>query len=374
MKYEIKKILGDKIIWIAIALLFVLAVFYSTTNDHAYQWMDRDIFDNYCGSYNEETLKNLPSSGKSEAERVAYLKIGYIIENQQQILNERYNTARRALKLSETGNEFSQLVNKRIYEIYIQEINFEIYDSNLISDNVTEYQIGFVKIGLLFLIAIITIRIFNIDVDNSMISMLRSSKRGRLKVYLNKFLAVFIISAVINIIILLISLLPLFRFGHLSDLLQPIQSLSMMNMSPYLINNLEYIIIVYILTILGTAAFIGGIIILCNLFRKIIVSISISTLLIGFGYVFSKNMLNESLFANDLLMRSSNIFVVAARWFTNIFMLFRPQMYLESIEYLYGEGIMINSIVLVIIINIVLAVGLCFIGYLVYTKNGRKSI
>lgn len=374
MKYEIKKILCDKIIWIAIAVLFVLAVFYSTTNDHAYLWMDREVFDSYCGIYNEETLESLPSSGKSEAERVAYLKVGFIIENQQQILNERYNTAKRALKLSETGNEFSQFVNKRIYEIYIREINFEIYDSNLISDNVTEYQIGFVKIGLLFLIAIITIRIFNIDVDNSMISMLRSSKRGRLKVYLNKFLAVFIVSAVINIIILLISLLPLFRFGHLSDLLQPIQSLSMMNMSPYLINNLEYIIIVYILTLLGTAAFIGGIIILCNVFRKIIVSISISTLLIGFEYVFSKNMLNESLFTNDLLMRSSNIFVVTARWFTNIFMLFRPQMYLESIEYLYGEGIMINSIVLVIIINIVLAVGLFFIGYLVYTKNGRKSI
>lgn len=383
MRYEIKKIIADKILWVILILTVLMSV-YVSFNPYI-NLVKSEIMSEYTGSYDENTVKEIENvldnyvSSVSDNEydyvRGGYMHIIMQINEYNEINDYRKLIVKRAERLKESEDSYISALNKKLYESYNKSIEFELYDTEFIEialSNIGSYG----TLMAVFFASVFAIRIFGVDTDNGVQSLIRSSKKGRLKVYLNKIKCLMAGNLILILITMPVLFLREFIYGNLTDFLQPVQSLTNFKESYFSINILELLGIIFIIQFIGMMIVSGISVIIACIFKKLILSLMVSVLTTSICYFLYRYIIISTLakymtFSN--IFNDNRLFVIIISKFTNIFMIFMPHLYLEVPLHSNIFGIPVSTTFIAMVVNIFVMCLLMVLGFLIYNKRYRKN-
>lgn len=230
MKYEIKKIIKDKIIWIVFAAVMAISIYmslYHTKPSGFIKNLDEQIEDSNSSSYH------------------------YVEECYEKVIDYRKNTCVTAKRLSKSKDYYTAKLNQKILSDYEKKIEFKsVYFNHYINKSIGNMG-NYASVLFLMFFCFIIVKIFYADINNDMLGYVKSTYKGYKKVYWNKMKSLLIIAFLISLLRCSISLLPQILYGSFRDMLNPIQSVEVLWMSPFNINLIELFLLFIILYMLG---------------------------------------------------------------------------------------------------------------------------
>ena len=372
MKYEIKKIIQDKIIWISFLVIFLFGIYtnmYNTRNDMGIAI--ESAFEYYRDN-NIDEIFNIISYGnekdKPEYSNSVLLQIDYF-STVTEYRNKVYNTADR---LSNSADEYISRLNQAIKEAFSENINFEVFYDNYLERAVV-FNCGYAMPLIMFLMCVIVIRMFNVDTDNNMIHMIRTTYRGRRKTYFNKIKSIAIIAMFMSVVVEFIALLPQLLYGHKEDFFQPIQSLERFQKSPFNINLMELFIIYILMTVLGLLCVAMLSVVIVTFTKKYAISL-MTTLLVTCGMYFLFYYVTVIDYVDTLTIASdTRAITMIGRMILPVMYAFYPTSYFEITEYVNVAGCPVYRVYIAMFIIMVFTVVFMFIGMIVYNKRYRRN-
>lgn len=348
LKFEILKLLGNKIILICIIVSILLSIYYADKTSDS----KNGKFSDYEGTYtqdlynkieNEYTLaktkyelvKNkhtgVNQSGinqnevqQNEVQQNSNLLEGFSSEDiknmsadkKKQITNNFYewsnlmgkaNLCKNVIdyrskvvkvgeRLKTSSDEYTSAVNKKIVEMYSQKVNFVIRHEN-ISDNIVDNKWKFVEYSdYINIIAIIinVCGIFIIEHNCNTYSMIYSSFKSRKELYMKKVAVAVLISFVLAITTTVLQIIFLVKNDSFSDVMgYDIQNVSYFQHSPYDIKMYQLWIIIGLLRFLGYLTIVMIVTFITTFFKKSIVPFSIGTVMFCGGFALFSRLLDK---------------------------------------------------------------------------------
>lgn len=388
MRYEIKKIITDKILWV-ILLAAILMTAYVSLN-YGVDMYDANmdtmrVISDYTGAYDDNTVEEIENILENyEApmrENEDYIMRGYYniltqINKYNEINDYRKTVVKKADRLKNSKDSYTAALNQRMYDDFNNSIQFEIYYSVFIENALSNIG-SYGTIIAVFLAGVLAIRIFAVDVENGMQSLIRSSKKGRFKVYRNKIQCLMAGNLIIIFITISILLLREFIYGNLTDFLQPVQSLTQFEKSGLSVNILELFGIVFIIQFIGMMIVSGISVIIACIFKRQILSLMVSVLITSisfflYRYLILSNIVRyRAVFSN--IFNDDGLFVIIISRFTNVFMVFMPHLYLEAPVYSNIFGVPVSTTFITVMFNVFIMCLLIVLGFFIYNRRYRKN-
>lgn len=344
MKYELKKVIGHKLIWICFIVLLVLYV--------------------YTGIYYAQI--------KYDANIDANNQIKYQQEMYDNILEYRSTVVKNARRLAKSKNEYVSVLNNKLLDIYSESIELSSYDNRAI-ESILENGGGIGMVLCIFICCIFALKIFCVDTDNAMQGMIVSSPKGSGHTYINKWLCILLVDITLVITVFVVRLIPLLIYGSLSDMLQPIQSIEVYYKSPYNISILEYYIITLVMSCIEIIVISAICVIIINLFKDIVIPMVISVLLSAANMAITLWIVLKVVVETDVVNSASAVVTMILRY-TPIFYINNTKAYFSSAQYvdIFSNPISILNVSMVT--NILTSIALIMIGFILYIRRQKMSV
>ena len=344
MKFEFKKVIGHKLIWICFIVLMVLCI--------------------YTGIHYAQV--------KYDASFDASYRIKYQQEMYNNISEYRSTVVKNARRLAKSENEYVSALNNKLLDVYSKSIELSAYDSRAM-ESVLENGGGIGMVLCIFICCIFALKVFFVDTDNVMQGMIMSSPKGKGYIYKNKWICILLVDITLVIIVFAVRLIPLLIYGSLSDILQPIQSIEVYSKSPYNISILEYYIMTLVMSCIEIIVISAICVIVINLFKDIVIPIVISVLLSAASMAITLWIILKVVVETDVV-NSSSVIVTTILRYTPIFYINNTKAYFASAQYLDMFGYPISILNVSMVTNILTSIVLILIGFILYIRRQKMSV
>ncbi len=200
MKYEIKKIVKNKVLIILFLATVAVSIFVSL----------RHL------SYNEDDVK-VYENPSSESYK-------YKLDYYDSVNEYREKVCRIADRLKNSSDEYVAALNSELKNSYQEQLSFvTVFYTTFIAKSMWNSS----DIGTLFFLVFFlsfVAQMFFSDVSTNMICMLRTTYKTK-KIFWNKLKCIFLVSVLISVLKVAIEYLPQWIHGNIIDLTNPIQSI-----------------------------------------------------------------------------------------------------------------------------------------------------
>ena len=347
MKYEIKKIVKNKMLIILFLISIIVSVFVA---------LKGLSYDGLFKSFDEE-YEN-PSSGSYK----------YMLDYYDSVKEYREKICRIADRLINSPDENVVALNSKIKDSYDDELSFVTVFYTLFVDRSigNGSNIGTPLFLILFLAVVA--QMFYTDVSNDMICMLRTTYRTK-KVFWNKIKCIFLISGLISVLKVAIDFLPQWMYGDIIDLTNPIQCLELFKESPYNISILSFIGIKVLLIMLSLLT--TGIIIIAfaNILKKLPKLITAVLLTGGITYYMYYYLTRVNYVSLIGITEDDRWFTNIVRRFTTVFTLFEPGSFFVKAEYINIFGMPVRLLTVTVTSSVVFVVIMVFVCRYLYLRR-----
>lgn len=393
MKYEIRKIIGCKVIVISLALAFVFGLLFTYNvyikggnGGNRSEYVDKDEYNLYTGKYSEdkkqmidnkvESLQNVYEETQSEQtlrEMLVYLRLAGDAGNAESAIMYREGVVDNSQKLMESESDYYKRLNKKVNNIYKKPLNFSIGKSDIlrkVSDVFSATNL--VDIVFVMVLILFSSYLFLNEHKCNTYNMIKSSYRGDGKTYWNKIMTAVIFTIIVSII-QTISMTVLAVFvGGMEQWKTIIQLNSIFTYSPYNFNVFEMVIVVTVMRTIGYFTLVSLFVCVSLFFRRNIVPLAISTL-IGIGGYAACYIMSGKYFATyGGVIREAALYKMI-RKYTPYPLINAGIDYIKMYEPVNILGYPVPLMNIAIISNVVIAVFVVLAGYSIYSGNFRKK-
>ncbi len=392
MKYEFKKIIKCKVIWIIYVITIVLSLYNSLTNTHndiEGAKEQKIIYDKYMHLPQGDDIKAMLEADYSEylndkatkpltngidINESVYLELINKVNYFDDVKEYRNNVVNASEYLMKYSDNYISRLNAKLYHQYNKDLSFYLFEDKYLQRAIL-LQTSYLSVIMLLGICTIAIYAFYIDRKNNITILMYTSKNGRTKTYINKLKTIFALIIILQIITSIISLIPQFVLGDLNDFFQPIQSSEQFMYSPYNMNYLELLLIVVLMNItacliISTIAIIS-IIAIKNVIVPLIISLIISASLF-MSYMLVVSHTSISYGAQLTALHSDFWLFNLCKKYSIIFYLFNSSVYFEFSEQVNILNFPISRLVMTMGLNFIILVIMIIVGLKLYTKKPRR--
>ena len=392
MKYEIKKILGSRVLIIALILAVGFALFESNRNyiqglDEGRERINSGVYDAYKGEYSEEKYQNLLEKTNQLQEEFAllgekkadnrmldYMALYEVAENcrtTQLFLEQVVDEAR---YLAQTQSGYYKKLNQKTEQVYkncrpdlhIDEIS-SVQNILLYFELPEEIDVAFVLVLMIF-----ACTIFLNEHINHTFYMIQSSKTGRGHTYFCKIGLSLIFACMLSVLqTISITIVPAIRSG-MGKLGYPIQMSHNLMYSPYNLNFWQLVIVLTLLRAIGYMTLVLLFLCATLFFKKNIVPFAIN-LFLGGGGMFLTYMASGRFYrdARYGVARTFGGFIYLKKY-SPFTMISEGMNYIGKFEMVNVLGQPVSLLQHVMVINLIIIAFLTVAGYLAYTQNFRR--
>ncbi len=335
MKYEIKKIVKNKVLIILFLAAVAVSIFVSLRNL----------------SYNEDNVK-VYENPSSESYK-------YKLDYYDSVNEYREKVCRIADRLKNSSDEYVAALNSELRNSYQEQLSFvTVFYTTFIARSMWNGS----NIGTLFFLVFFlsfVAQMFFSDVSANMIGMLRTTYKTK-KIFWNKLKCIFLVSVLISVLKVAIEYLPQWIYGNIIDLTNPIQSIEGFQESPYNISILAFIGIDVLLSILSFLAIGMLIIAFANILKKIPRLITLVVIISGIWYYMFYYITKINYVSALGVTEDNRWFTNIIRRFTTVFTLFDPVSYFKKAEYINIFGMPVR------LLNVTLITAIIFVAIMIF--------
>lgn len=347
MRYETRKIIKNKIIFI----LFAVAVIYNSYLA-LYGVQNKELFQYYAEAYDD------PESNEYKSQLDKYDSINEYRDRVKKV----------AVRLMDSPDEYVAALNEKLYNSYEKEIEFKNVFFSIYMERSFGNAGGLGEVMFLMCFLTIAAQIFYVDVSKDMICIIRSTYKSQ-KTFWNKMNCLGIFSIVLAFIKIITDFLPMLVYGNQEDMFNPIQSLSIFEESPWNINLLELMVIYILLVSLGFLT-IGMIAVLsANVFKKLPETISVVMIVCGVSYYIYYYLTRVNYVDIITITSDDRLFTSLVRRFSTLFCYYNPGSYFEKAEYINVFGIPVKLFTVAVTTAILFLVAMVFVCRSLYLRR-----
>ena len=343
MKYEIKKVIKQKLLWISVGVMIVLYL--------------------VMGIYNVN-IKYMTKIDES-----------HLIRSQQELFQNvseyRSNVVKNAKRLSHSKQTYTSNLNEKLLEIYSEPIEFRQYDSRCI-ETVVLNNGGIGMVLCIFICCMFTLKIFYTDTENDMMGIIASSPKGKSYIFRKKWMSIILCEVFMLVIVYIVRMIPLLMYGELSDFLNPIQSIDEFAKSPYNISILEYYLVTMVTAFIEITIIVSIAVIMVNIFKDIIIPIVGAILLSAMSMVICIWMILS--LNGDRLVNSTNVIHSIMLEYTPMAYIHSVMEYFVQASYINFINIPISLLSISLIVNSIICIMTIFIGYAFYVRRQKICV
>lgn len=407
MRYELKKLFGNKILLFGVILSVIFTLYSSYMTYYKSRLYDINakmnvkMNENYSecmGEYSEEKAELI--SEEYEKSKLAYEK--YVEEcdletgekpedntlfiqfsnygdlyNQVNIFAEvnqyRETVKNNAALLKISDKKYISNVNNKIEKMYASDLDFIITDGTRAKDITTMLDMmNYIDIVNMCLLIFVASSIFTTEHKKNTYPIIYSSYAGRKKIYIKKILCVCIFAVIMSLIAGIFSIIFTFFYGSTNEINQMIQSINQFNKSPYNLTIWQLWILVTLLRILGYITIVCIATMVAACFKMSVLPFVINVLLLvgSFSVCF---YLEETSFSTSGVIRDKYELYQIFRKYTPFGILTDGQSFFEVYEPVNILGYPVSTLTITCLINILLTCIAVVVGYKLYINAHRKS-
>lgn len=293
MKHEIRKLCNNRIILLGLAVTICFSLYCAYDRNKSYEAETLNtglVEDTYKGTYTEEKYnmleEKLASLGQEDEEFYVYLSMCSKARSYRDTLAYRQNVLKSAARLKNSQDTYVSRTNSRIEEIFMEIPQLELEDTGEI-DEVT----GLFKWGTsgdiinIMLIIFASSYIFTIEHSANTHKLVFSSYAGRMKTYVRKISCIACMAFGLSIMTSICYCFFAAISGNGAVWMLPVQCNSEFMYAPYVINLLQYVLIVTFLR--GVGFVLVGVCsaVISLFFKKSIISVILNSVVMAGGYM-----------------------------------------------------------------------------------------
>lgn len=403
MRYELKKIFGNKILLVGIIVSIVFTMYSAYMVYYKVRLDEKDVKmnDNYykcMGEYSEEKAeliseeyeksklayeKYMEECGLERGEKLEddtlfqqFLKYGNLnsqISKVAEVNQYRETVKSNASRLKISDKKYIANVNSEIEKMYASDLKFIITDGTRAKDitNMLD-MMSYIDIINICLLIFVASSIFTTEHKKNTYPIIYSSYAGRRKIYIKKILCVCIFAVMMSLIAGIFSIMFTFFYGSTSEINQVIQSVSEFSQSPYNLNIWQLWILVTLLRMLGyiTIICIATIVAVC--FKMSVLPFAINVLLLVGGFSVSFYLEEISFSALGVIRDKYEVYQIF-RKYTPFGIVLDGSGFFRVYEPVDIFGYPISTLTITCLINILLTCIVVAVGYKLYISVHRKS-
>ena len=374
MKYEIRKLWGNKIILIGILILMVISIKYGYKVVYSIANSNINLADDiYKGEYTQEKFEmisqnyeTLKQSGGDSAVANAVLSRARACKD---ILEYREHVLKVASKLKKSSDEYIARTNSRIEEIYSDEIRLDIVDTRKF-DNVMILMRWQEKEDIINIIIIIfaTSYIFTLEHRANTHKLVFSSYKGRAITYIRKLGCIaglaFILPFITNICMCLYAAIS--GKGYIWSL--SIQNYSEFTKAPYVMTLLEFVVISTLIKSMGLIVIAICSAVISLFFKKSIIPVIVSSIIMVGFYLLCSHYADYMPIGTSVIQSKYEAYTIFKQY-SCIGLFNNSGYYMEQYMPINVFDYPVDMVYFNLGINLVLVMAVAFAGYLVYRKR-----
>ena len=410
MKFEVEKLLKNKIIWVLVAVSAVVTIYFSAEwFRYVKEYNDAEISE-YEGIYSEELVERINAQCTQIKEELTKIKVGGAlskisneatayeedteIERRKEELEQamfrwaivegKANSYRRAMdyrhkviknagaiKISQ--DDYQRRLGEQIEKKYGKNVELIIKNEDL-SANITKKwnEIEYADYINLLCIIVMVCAVFINEHTSNVYKMIYSSYHGRGKNYFSKVLAIVLVG--MALVTTLLQLAP--SFGH-RDFMD-VMKLDIQNLlihSPFGVKIYQLWFLIMLLRMLGYATIAMCMVFLTQFFQKNALPFCMGSVLFLGGFAFVSNLINRI-----ELLKSQSAYYRIEKERLGIFEKYTPFGLIRSGESFFQEykpnnilNYPVTNLTITISLNILYIIVFAFAGYFVYQYRFRNK-
>ena len=176
MKYEIKKVIKQKLLWISVGVMIALYIVVGIYN------------------VNIKYMTKIDDSHRIRSQQELF----------QNVSEYRSNVVKNAKRLSHSKQTYTSNLNEKLLEIYSEPIEFREYDSRCI-ETVVLNSGGIGMVLCIFICCMFALKIFYTDTENDMMGMIASSPKGKSYIFRKKWMSIILCEVFMLVIVISIN-------------------------------------------------------------------------------------------------------------------------------------------------------------------------
>ncbi|MBE5927413.1 MAG: hypothetical protein E7270_10670 [Lachnospiraceae bacterium] len=403
MRYELKKMLENKILLCGVILSVVFTLYSSYMVYYKNKLNEKDVKmnENYSecmGEYSEERVRliseeyeksklayekykeecELESGEKLEDDTLfqQFLKYGNLnsqISNVAEVNQYRETVKNNASRLKISDKKYIANVNSKIEKMYARELEFFITDGTQAKDITSMLDMmSYIDIINICLLIFVASSIFTNEHKKNTYPIIYSSYAGRRKIYIRKILCVCIFAVMMSLIAGIFSIMFTFFYGSTNEINQVIQSVLEFSQSPYDLNIWQLWILVTLLRMLGYVTIICIATMVAVCFKMSILPFAINVLLLVGGFSVSFYLEEISFSALGVIRDKYEVYQIF-RKYTPFGIVLDGQGFFKVYEPINIFGYPISTLTITCLINVLLSCIVIAVGYKLYVSVHRKS-
>lgn len=374
MGYEIRKLLGNKIILLGLLVLVLVSLYYGykNINTNLPEYVNM-VDEAYRGEYTEEKLEGLREkfADANQEEFLMYLSVAGEAEKCKNILEYRDNIVKAAKRLKKSSDIYIFRVNSRIEKIYEETPQLKIVEASKFNGIVGMVRWQFSEdIISIILVIFVASYIFTLEHGANTHKLVFSSSAGRLKTYVRKIACIAVgaigISIISHICICAYSLVS----GNSYIWTLPIQYYEEYIEAPYIITLLEYVIVAVVLKAIGLVVVGMCSAVISLWFKKSIIPVIISSVIMVGGYLLCTYYANYSPLGESVIQSRYERYNMLKRY-TCMGLINNSGYYTERYMPVNVLNYPVDMVYINIFVNVIFVIAVAYVGYIVYRKKER---
>lgn len=391
MKFELNKLLSNRILLLGLVISCIYTIYYSYTcyierRQYGEDVMMDEIYEKCLGDYSnekselitkqmEEAMFNMETNPEDtnllnifQAYQDLYSKANIC----EQMYTYRSTVVKNAARLKKSEDAYIARLNAKIEKMYSKSPKIKITDGTKAKDitdilTVTD-NIDMINIILLVIAAC---TLFIIEHKNNTYSLVYSSYGGRKKTYLRKVACMIGFAVFLSIITSISLVLLTFTYGKMEEWKQAVQGLEMFMYSPYNLNVAGLLLVVTLLRAFGYITLIMIFTVISIGFKSNIIPLLTGTLLGVGGFGISAYFSDNSVKQAGTILKQQKLYMLF-RKYTPYALIGDGEGYLVKYEPVNILGYPFSVISIGVVVNIAIIIVTLIVGYQLYLKRYRK--
>lgn len=393
MRYELIKVLGNRIIIIAIVLATLFSGLYSYNvyikgklDENNMTYASKTKYKSYQGSYSDEKYEDL-------FEKVTQLELKYEQNEDKQLFEEMFEfhllfsraqncknvieyrqTVRdNAKRLMESEDGYYYKLNKLIYDKYKITPDLYIETGTTLNDIATMFNVSeILDVAFVFILVLIACNIFLIEHSSGTFYMIKATCKGWKQVYIKKILCMICLTTIITSLQVTSMVFLTSIKGNANEWKDLILQCEYFENSPYNFSVIELVLVVFLLKLIGYLTLISSFVCISLFFKKNMIPLILCIVIGEGGQVLNYIMCGKYFVLAGGKSTPMEKYILLKKY--SVFpSINEPVEYLNKFETTNIVGTPVSVLVINIISSLFFTMLFITLGYQIYKYNFRKA-